>query len=62
MAFHCSREAGGSYFAGNRPVGGAVLGLVLMIAGLLLTLTGIGAIVGIPLMVVGFLLTVKSIF
>ncbi|GAP20867.1 hypothetical protein [Leptolinea tardivitalis] len=41
---------------------GVVLGLVLMIAGIILTVTVVGAIVGIPLMVIGFLLTLKSIF
>lgn len=40
----------------------AVLGLVLMIAGALLTVTIIGAIVGIPLIILGFLLVVRSIF
>lgn len=40
----------------------AVLGLVLMIAGVLLTVTIIGAIVGIPLIIFGFLLMLRSIF
>jgi hypothetical protein len=40
----------------------AVLGLVLMIVGALLTVTVIGAIVGIPLIIFGFLLMVRSIF
>jgi hypothetical protein len=40
----------------------AVLGLVLMIVGLLLTLTVIGAIVGIPLLIFGFLLILRGFF
>jgi hypothetical protein len=40
----------------------AVLGLVFMTAGLLLTVTLIGAVIGIPMMVFGFLLMVRSIF
>lgn len=40
----------------------AILGLVLMIAGVLLTVTVIGAIVGIPLIIFGFLLMIRSIF
>lgn len=39
-----------------------VLGLVLMLVGVLLSLTVIGAIVGIPLAIVGFLLFVRGIF
>ncbi len=39
-----------------------VLGLVLMIAGIILTITMVGAIVGIPLLIIGFLLTIKAIF
>lgn len=39
-----------------------LLGGVLLIAGLLLTLTVIGAIVGIPLMIIGFMLAVRGIF
>jgi hypothetical protein len=39
-----------------------VLGLVLILVGVLISLTIIGAIVGIPLIVVGFLLTVRGIF
>jgi len=39
-----------------------VLGLVLMIVGLILTVTLIAAPVGVPLMVVGFLLALRSIF
>ena len=39
-----------------------VLGLVLMLAGFLVSLTIIGAIIGIPLFIVGLLLTLKGIF
>jgi hypothetical protein len=39
-----------------------VVGLLLMTAGLVLTLTVIGAIIGIPLFIVGFSLTMKGIF
>ncbi len=39
-----------------------VLGLALMAAGVLLTMTVIGAVVGIPLLIVGFLLTLRGIF
>jgi hypothetical protein len=41
---------------------GAILGLVLMIVGVLLTLTVIGAIVGIPLIIFGFMLIIRSLF
>ncbi len=41
---------------------GAILGIVLMIAGLVLTVTVVGAIVGIPLIVFGFMLMVRSLF
>lgn len=40
----------------------AVLGLVFMIAGLLLTITIIGSVIGIPMIIFGFLLMVRSIF
>jgi len=40
----------------------AVLGLVLMIVGVVLTITIVGAIVGIPLLIFGFLLVLRSIF
>ena len=40
----------------------ALLGLVLMIVGLVLTLTVIGAIVGIPLIIFGFLLVIRGFF
>jgi len=39
-----------------------VLGLVLLLVGALLTVTGIGAIVGIPLLIVGALLVGRAIF
>ena len=41
---------------------GAILGLILMIAGGALTATIIGAPVGIPLAVFGFLLLLRSLF
>jgi hypothetical protein len=41
---------------------GAVLGLVLMIVGVILTITVIGAIVGVPLVVFGLMLTIRSLF
>jgi hypothetical protein len=41
---------------------GAVLGLVLMIVGVVVSLTVIGAIVGIPLLIFGFLLILRSLF
>jgi len=41
---------------------GAILGLVLMIVGVVLTLTVIGAIIGIPLIVFGFMLVIRSLF
>lgn len=40
----------------------AVLGLVFMIVGALLTVTIIGAVLGIPLIIFGFLLMIRSIF
>jgi len=40
----------------------AILGLVLMIVGVILTLTIIGAIVGIPLIIFGFLLIIRGFF
>jgi len=39
-----------------------ILGIVLMLAGFLVSLTIIGAIVGIPLAIVGFLLFIRGIF
>jgi hypothetical protein len=41
---------------------GAILGLVLMIVGIVLTLTVVGAIVGIPLIIFGLMLTLRSLF
>ena len=41
---------------------GAILGLVLLIAGIVISLTVIGAIVGIPLAIFGFLLILRSLF
>ena len=41
---------------------GAVLGLVLVIVGFVVSLTVIGAVIGIPLALLGFLLMVRSIF
>jgi len=41
---------------------GAILGLVLMIAGVALTLTIVGAILGIPLIIFGFMLIFRSLF
>jgi hypothetical protein len=40
----------------------AILGLVLMIAGVVLSLTVVGAIVGVPLVIFGFVLTVRGLF
>ena len=39
-----------------------VLGLVLMLAGALVSLTIVGAIVGIPLFIIGFMLVLRGIF
>lgn len=39
-----------------------ILGIVLMIVGVLVSLTLVGAIVGVPLAIVGLLLFVKGIF
>ena len=39
-----------------------VLGLVLMLAGSLVSLTIVGAIVGIPLFIIGFMLVLRGIF
>ncbi len=41
---------------------GAIIGLVLMIVGIILTVTVVGAPVGIPVLIVGFLLTLRSMF
>ncbi len=40
----------------------AVLGLVLMIAGLILTITVLAAPVGIPLLIFGFMLIIRGFF
>ena len=40
----------------------AVLGLVFMILGAILTVTVVGAVVGIPFIIFGFALMVRSIF
>lgn len=39
-----------------------VLGLALMIAGAVATVTVVGAVVGVPLMILGFLLVLRGIF
>jgi len=39
-----------------------ILGLVLLVAGLILTLTVVGAVVGLPLMLIGLLLAVRGLF
>lgn len=41
---------------------GAIIGLVLMICGVILTVTIVGAIIGIPLIIFGFLLMIRAIF
>jgi uncharacterized membrane protein HdeD (DUF308 family) len=41
---------------------GAILGLVLMTAGVVVSLTVIGAVIGIPLIIFGFMLLVRSLF
>ncbi len=41
---------------------GAILGLVLMVVGLILTVLVISAPLGIPLLIVGFLLILRSLF
>jgi hypothetical protein len=41
---------------------GVVLGLVLLIVGLLLTITVVGAVVGIPLLLFGLLLIIRGLF
>ena len=40
----------------------AVLGIVLMVVGLLITLTVAGAPIGIPLAILGFLLLLRAVF
>lgn len=39
-----------------------VLGFALLIAGVTLSLTGIGAFVGVPLLIIGLLLMVRGLF
>ena len=39
-----------------------ILGIVLMIVGVLVSLTIVGAIIGVPLAIVGFLLFIRGIF
>jgi len=41
---------------------GAILGFVLMIIGIILTVTVVAAVVGIPILVFGLLLAVRSLF
>lgn len=41
---------------------GAVLGLVFMVVGIVLTMTIVGAPFGIPMMIMGFLLLLRSLF
>ncbi len=41
---------------------GAILGLVIVIVGVVLTITIIGAIIGVPLILLGVMLTIKAIF
>ena len=41
---------------------GIVLGFVLMVVGIILTLTVVGAVVGIPLIILSVLLLVRSFF
>jgi len=38
------------------------IGFVLMIAGVIISLTFIGAIVGVPMIVIGLILAVRSVF
>jgi hypothetical protein len=40
----------------------AILGLVFMIVGTILTVTVVGAVIGLPLILFGFMLMVRSIF
>jgi hypothetical protein len=40
----------------------AVLGLVLMVVGVVLTVTIIGAVLGIPIIIFGFLLMIRGFF
>ncbi len=38
------------------------IGFVLMIAGVIISLTVIGAVIGVPLIVIGLILAIRSIF
>ncbi len=40
----------------------AILGLLIMILGVVLTVTLVGAVVGLPLVIFGFLLIVRALF
>ncbi len=40
----------------------AIIGLVLIVVGIIITMTIVGAIIGIPLIAFGFLLVVRSLF
>lgn len=40
----------------------AILGVVFMIVGVVVSLTVVGAIVGIPLAILGFMLTIRALF
>ena len=41
---------------------GIAIGIVLMVVGLILTVTVVGAVVGIPLLILGFLLIIRALF
>lgn len=41
---------------------GSVIGLVIMILGMIFTVTLVGAIIGIPIIIFGFLIMIKAIF
>lgn len=41
---------------------GAMLGVVFMVAGVVLTITIFGALIGIPLIIFGFMLVLRSLF
>lgn len=40
----------------------AILGFVLMVVGVILTVTVVGAVIGLPLIIFGFMLMIRSIF
>lgn len=54
------RLIGWIILTGGRMVA-AIIGLVLMIAGVIVSLTIVGAVVGVPLAIFGFLLVLKSL-